>query len=234
MQVREADRVGGRELRLSWWLGFTWCVRHAPSFSVVIQIPNHTTRLKKCSHITSYVFCVLHLQAYFLRARGPALHTVLTRFMALYVLPLSPVTPPSSSQPSPDPAAVTSTATPTTTPTTATTTTTPTPTATTATAAATATATACALSLQQCQQLNRDLKARVETLSTENSALTETLEDKTDKALDAWAVAHEKYTALEEITRGMHVQMAGQEELIEKLKRRLHEVSQRVVWCGVV
>lgn len=80
-------------------------------------------------------------------------------------------------------------------------------------------------SLQQSQKMNRELKARVEALSTENSELQEALEEKTDKALDAWAVAQEKYNGLEEITRGMHEQMGEQEELIVTLKRRVAELE---------
>lgn len=128
-----------------------------------------------------------------MRARGPALHSVLTSFLALYVQPPlpAPTSPPSSPAP------------------------------------------ASSLSLQQSQQLNRDLQARVEKLSTENAALEQALEEKTDKALDAWAVAQEKYEALEQVTQGMHVQMAAQEELVARLQRRVLEVraSRAVPLC---
>jgi hypothetical protein len=159
-----------------------------------------------------------HEQTYFLRARGPALHSVLTKFLALYVQPKAATIPTLPS----DPTSTTSTASTTNSPVTTSTGSGSPSQASTRDPAATAAATA--LALQKCQQLNHDLKSRIEKLSTENSTLEEALEEKTDKALDAWAVAQEKYEALEEITKGMHVKMASQEDLITKLKSRVLEV----------
>ena len=152
------------------------------------------------------------MQAYFSKARGPEVHNVMKRFLELYRMPhdgeVSSVKTSSSDQLSSSPPQSSR-------------------------EQASSNNNAAVLALQKCQKLNKELMSRIEKLSTENSALESALEEKTDKALDAWAVAQEKYTALEEITHGMHEKMASQEDLIVKLKQRVHEVRGSVLFVDL-
>mmetsp|Transcript_9615 Transcript_9615/g.14472 ORF Transcript_9615/g.14472 Transcript_9615/m.14472 type:complete len:867 (+) Transcript_9615:91-2691(+) len=79
--------------------------------------------------------------------------------------------------------------------------------------------------IKQYQITNSTLRAKVESLATENSQLHETMEDKTDKALDAWAALQEKYAALEKSTLQLQQEKQQQSQYIEKLKAHIAQVE---------